>query len=372
MRPKLIRNGIVVLVAAVALFTAACNKSQTRTDAQVASDIQSKLNADQAVQNKQIAVLAANGVVTLSGYVSSEAERSAVAGDAANVSGVRTVVNNLTVQPVDAATASPDAGQQTAYTQSQPSASQPATTTRGISHKPSAGQNRTTQSGTQNNAPQTQAEAMRQSNQPEPAQNAQNTPPPAPAPAPPQPPARITVPDGTVLAIRMLDTLNSETANPGDTFRATLNSPVQVDGRVVIPADADLFGRVVDVHAAGRFKGAGLLTIEIVKVSFNGRSYPIHTNPWSKESQGRGKNTAEKVGGGAALGAIIGAIAGGGKGAGIGAAVGAGAGGVTQAATRAAQIKLGPESLLTFHLAQPVTVQPASTNDRNAGRQHMD
>jgi hypothetical protein len=170
----------------------------------------------------------------------------------------------------------------------------------------------------------------------------------------------------------MLDTLNSETANPGDTFRATLNSPIQVDGRTVIPADADLYGRVVDARAAGRFKGAGLLAIEITKVGFNGRTYFIHTNQWSKESEGRGKNTAEKVGGGAALGAIIGAIAGGGKGAGIGTAVGAGAGGVAQGATKAAQIKLGPESLLTFHLAQPVTVQPASSNDRNAGRQRVD
>ena len=170
----------------------------------------------------------------------------------------------------------------------------------------------------------------------------------------------------------MLDTLDSETAKPGDTFRATLNSPVQVDGRVVIPADADVFGRVVDVHAAGRFQGSGLLTIEITKVGFNGRTYPIHTDQWSKQTEGRGKGTAEKVGGGAALGALIGALAGGGRGAGIGAAVGAGAGGVTQAAIKAAQIKLGPESLLTFHLAQPVTVQPSNYIDRNAGRQHVD
>jgi hypothetical protein len=373
MIPKLIRNGMVVLVAAVVLFTAACNKSQTRTDAQVASDIQGKLNTDQAVQNKQIAVLAANGVVTLSGSVNSEAERSAVASDAANVTGVRTVVNNLTVQPADASNAqpqpqSPNPGQPPVLPPSQPSASQPATTTRGISHKPSAaGQSSANQGNIQaNNAPLTQADAMQQSNQAEPPPSTENAPP--PAPVPPPPPAKVTIPDGTVLAARMLDTLDSETANPGDTFRATLNSPVQVDGRVVIPADADLYGRVVDVHAAGRFKGAGLLTIEITKVGFNGRSYPIHTNQWSKESEGRGKNTAEKVGGGAALGALIGAIAGGGKGAGIGAAVGAGAGGVTQGVTRAAKIKLGPESLLTFHLAQPVTVQPARINDRNAGR----
>jgi hypothetical protein len=381
MRPDLIRKSMVVLLAAT-LFTTACNKSHTRTDTQVASDIQSKVNADQAVRNKQIAVLAANGVVTLSGTVGSEAERSAVANDAATVSGVRTVVNNLTVGAGDTSSAqnqppAPDASQQPAPAPSQPSATQaanqPATTTRGISaHKPSAA-GRVATSG-QNNAPPSQADMMaQQTSSPDSTQqNVQNAPPmPAPTPAPPQPPAKITVPDGTVLAIRMLDTLDSETANPGDTFRATLNSPVQVDGKVVIPADADAFGRVVDVHAAGRFKGSGLLTIEVTKVAFNGRSYQIHTNQWSKQTDGRGKGTAEKVGGGAALGAIIGAIAGGGKGAGIGAAVGAGAGGVTQAAIRAAQIKLGPESLLTFHLAQPVTVQPSSKNERNASRQQI-
>lgn len=376
MRLKLFRL-IAILLPAAALFTVACNKAQTRTDTQVASDIQGKVNADPAVRNKQIAVLAGNGVVTLSGSVNSDAERNAVASDAATVAGVRTVVNNLVVQPADASAAQNElqslaTSEQPSPAPTQPPASQPANTTRGVStRKPSAARQSANQA-----SGLTQADAMAQQGNtpeltqrdaPEPAQSA--PPPPPPAPAPPQP---ITVPDGTVLAVRMLDTLDSETSNPGDAFRATLNSPVPVDGRVVIPADADLFGRVVDVHAAGRFKGSALLTIEITKVSFNGHSYPIHTNQWSKQTQGRGTNTAEKVGGGAALGALIGAIAGGGKGAGIGAAVGAGAGGVTQAATKAAQIKLGPESLLTFHLAQPVTVQPSSYSDRDAGRQRLD
>ncbi|HVJ05043.1 MAG TPA: BON domain-containing protein [Candidatus Saccharimonadales bacterium] len=380
MRTNPIRIPVCILLLAVGTFFTACNKAQTRTDAQVASDIQGKINADQAVRTKQIAVQAANGVVTLSGVVTSEAERSAAANDAATVSGVRTVVNNLSVQSADAyvpqnAPQPADSSQQAAPPPpSQPPASQPATSTRGVSaRKPSAA----SQPG--NQAPQSgygsQADRMaQQRNEPQPSQQyAQNTAPqPAPAPAPPPPPAKITIPDGTELSVRMIDSLDSETSNPGDVFRATLNSPVQVDGRTVIPADADVFGRVVDVHAAGRFKGSGLLTIEVTKIGFNGHTYPVHTNQWSKQTEARGKNTAEKVGGGAALGAIIGAIAGGGKGAGIGAAVGAGAGGVTQAAIKAAQIKLGPESLLTFHLAQPVTVQPSSRSDRNAGRQHVE
>ncbi len=383
MRTKPIRIPIIIMVMAVGVFFTACNKAQTRTDAQVASDIQAKINADQAVKTKQIAVQAANGVVTLSGAVTSEAERSAAANDAAMVAGVKTVVNNLSVQTADAsvpqnAPQSAESSQSTAPPQPSQPTSQPATTTRGVSaRKPSASEQRRNQANQSGygSGYGSQADMMAQQGNSAQQQNAQNTAPapePAPAPAPPPPPAKITVPDGTVLSVRMLDTLDSETSNPGDVFRATLNSPVQVDGRTVIPADADVFGRVVDVQAAGRFKGSGLLTIEVTKVSFNGRSYPVHTNQWSKQTEGRGKGTAEKVGGGAALGAIIGAIAGGGKGAGIGAAVGAGAGGVTQAAIKAAQIKLGPESLLTFHLAQPVTVQPASRNDRNAGRQHVE
>jgi len=374
MSSKLSRSWAVVFVAAIALITAACNKSQTRTDAQVASEIQGKLNSDQSVHNKQIAVLAANGVVTLSGSVSSEAERSAVAGDAASVSGVRTVVNNLTVRAVDLATAQNEAPPVSANPP--PPASGSATPPR----KPSAATpKKPIEFVFKDSIPLTQADAMRQSTQPEPAPVIQSTSavaatPPATAvpPTPPPPPAKITVLDGTVLAARLLDPLDSETANPGDTFRATLNSSVEVDGRVVIPADADLYGRVVDAHAAGRFKGAGLLTIELTEVGFNGRTYTIHTSQWKKESEGRGKNTAEKVGGGAALGALIGAIAGGGKGAGIGTAIGAGAGGVAQGANRAAQIKLDPEALLTFHLQQPVAVEPASNNNRNAGRQRMD
>ena len=365
---KLSRNLIILFLAAAVLCMAGCNKSQ-RTDAQVASDIQSKLNADQAVQNKQIAVLAANGVVTLSGTVNSETERGAIASDAAAVNGVRTVVNNLTVQAADAPSAQNESP--SVVVDQQPSSAQNPAPAPYHATKPSAArQSAKNQASGQGNAPLTQAQAMQQQYSPEPAQTQQAAPPP-PAPAPPPPPEKITIPDGTVFAVRMLDTLDSETANPGDSFRATLNSPVQADGRMVIPADADLFGRVVDVHAAGRFKGSALLTIEITKVSFNGRTYPLHTDQWSKQTQGRGKGTAEKVGGGAVLGALIGGLAGGGRGAGIGAAVGAGAGGVTQAAIKAAQIKLGPESLLTFHLAQPVTVQPSNYIDRNAGRQQV-
>ena len=91
-----------------------------------------------------------------------------------------------------------------------------------------------------------------------------------------------------------------------------------------------------------------------------GKTYELHTSEFRKEGAGRGKNTAAKVGGGAALGAIIGAIAGGGKGAAIGATVGAGAGTGVQAVTKGQQIKLPTESVLNFQLLSPLTVTPGT------------
>jgi hypothetical protein len=190
------------------------------------------------------------------------------------------------------------------------------------------------------------------------------------APSAPAVPQQVTIPAGTSLSIRTIDPVDSEKAQVGQVFSATLDSPVEVDGRIVIPANADVQGKVVDVKSAGKFQGASVLTLDLTKVSFNGKSYRIDTDQWSKTGASRGKNTAAKVGGGAALGAIIGAIAGGGKGAAIGAGVGAGVGTGAQAVTHGQQIVVQPETLLAFTLRSPVTVTPSSTT-RNPNRTRL-
>lgn len=155
----------------------------------------------------------------------------------------------------------------------------------------------------------------------------------------------------------------------GDTFRATLNAPVVIDDQVVLPRDADVQGRVADVKSAGRFAGGSNLTVELISLTVNGKTYNIQTNQWVRNGTGQGKKTAAKTVGGSALGAIIGGLAGGGRGAAIGTVAGAGAGAGASAATnKANQIKLGPEALLSFSLQNSLTVTPQPTNDRNAGR----
>jgi hypothetical protein len=162
-----------------------------------------------------------------------------------------------------------------------------------------------------------------------------------------------------VLAVRLVDAIDTTTATTGQTFHATLDSPLSVEGEVAIPSGYDVEGHIVEVKSAGKFAGQSELKLQLDRVSVGPRYYSISTDQYFKQGSSRGKNTAEKVGAGAGIGAIIGAIAGGGKGAAIGAAAGGGLGGGVQAATKGQQIKLPSETVLNFTLQAPVSVLPA-------------
>jgi hypothetical protein len=356
MKAKYSLGALAILIVLVLGLTVGCQRG--RTDAQIATDVQNKIYSDSAVQSRQVTVQSSNGVVTLSGYVSGDPERTAAANDAATVDGVRTVVNNLEAQPQ---VASNTPAPQPAVQEPPKEEPAPAHTARRRSRESQSGTRRVSSTPAVYNdtpAPVTTATNMA----PAPPVN---TPPP-----PPAPPAKVTIASGTQISIRMIDSLDSERSQMGDTFRASLDAPIMVDDNVVIPAGADIVGRVADVKSAGRFAGQSTLAIELTKLNVNGKTYPIQTNQWSRAGASRGKNTAAKVGGGAGLGAIIGAIAGGGKGAAIGATVGAGAGGGVQAATKGQQIKLSPEQVLNFQLQSPITVTPVK--DLNPGRKRME
>ena len=154
----------------------------------------------------------------------------------------------------------------------------------------------------------------------------------------------------------MIDGVDSAVNQAGEIFHASLDAPIVVDDQVTVPRGADVYVRLANASSAGHLTGKSELHLELIKLEYQGRSYPVVSSTYSLAGSSRGKNTAEKVGGGAALGAIIGALAGGGKGAAIGAGVGAGAGGVYQGATRGKQVKVPSETKLDFQLEQPVTV----------------
>jgi hypothetical protein len=168
----------------------------------------------------------------------------------------------------------------------------------------------------------------------------------------------VTLPAGQSLLVRMIDSVDSSKNHVGDVFHATLETDLNVGNFLVARKGTDIYGRLAEAKEAGHMAGSAELQLELTRMVIDGRDYPVLSSDYTLQGKGRGKNTAEKVGGGAALGAIIGAIAGGGKGAAIGAGVGAGAGGTVQVLTRGQQVKVPSETLLEFRLQQPVTVAP--------------
>jgi hypothetical protein len=345
------------LALTFALLTG-CSRKPERGDAQVASEVQNKIYSDAGIQSRQVSVQAANGVVTLSGDVNSDVERNAAANDAGAVDGVRTVINNLQVQQAQATPPLPIAPSKSVQ---KPNAREKKPTPKANSHH-------------RRDQPDTSADdTMEANNNPPaalaPAPEAQPQPP-TPPPPPPAP-QKVTIPAGTQLSVRLNDPLDSEKNQVGDSFHATLSAPIVIGGETVIPNGADVVGRVAAVQSAGRFAGSSLLTLELISLSVNGKTYNVQTNQWSRQGKGEGKNTATKVGIGTAAGAILGGIIGGGRGAGIGAASGAGAGTGVAAAKKGEQIKLGPEAVLNFQTINTFTVIPQNSNLREAGREPL-
>jgi hypothetical protein len=173
--------------------------------------------------------------------------------------------------------------------------------------------------------------------------------------APPPPPvvASGTLPAGTNIVIRMIDAVDSDTNRVGQTFHASLDQPVMLDGNAVIPRGADAVVKLVDQKDSGKMTGRDSLTLALQSVTINGRVVDLNTQTVSQESGSQGAKTAKVAGGTAAVGAIIGAIAGGGKGAAIGAGAGAAAGAGSQVILGGQRVRIPSETRLTFVLDNP-------------------
>ena len=317
-------------------------------DAALTTKVQSILTADSAIAGQPVQVAVQGGVVTLNGSVANDAQRALAARDASGVEGIKEVVNNITVGPAIVAS------QPIAVPL--PAAPAPAAPVAPVKVKKAPATKPTPQVATA--PPPRQAAPIERPQQTfnEPQQR------PTPAPLQPPPPAQptfktVTVAAGSTIPVRVTQTLDSATTQPDTTFSGVVASDIVVDGLVAIPAGSNITGHVDAVQEAAHFKGSSLLTVSLTSINHRGERMSVESEPYSVKGKGRGANTAEKAGGGAAVGAIIGGIFGGGKGAAIGAATGGGLGAGSQAVTRGQQVQIESESVVRFHLTTPVTVR---------------
>jgi len=172
-------------------------------------------------------------------------------------------------------------------------------------------------------------------------------------------PSRITVPAGTRILVRMVDSVDSSKHKTGYRFTATLETNLQSEDVVVAPRGATVYGRLVNAESAGRMAGGANLTLELTDIMINNTAYPLMTGGFQLRSKGKGEKTTRRILGGTGLGALIGGIAGGGAGAAIGAVSGAAAGTAVAAAKPGQQVAVPSESLIEFRLLQPARLPVA-------------
>src|SRR5215469_797141 len=224
-------------------------------DAKISSEIQDKFGQDSGLSSKQLSVKADSGVVTLSGTVDNDTQREAAGKQAASITGVKTVINNLDVsnvgKPSAVAESTPPADMPAASTPADntppPSVNKPAKTKSGKS-KHSSGASRADDSARQSDSGDSGPQQTANNNMmPPPASN------PVQPPPPPPPPKKFTIDQGTQLTVRLVDPIDSEKNQTGDTFHATLNTPLTSDGEQAVPAGVEVVGHLVEVKSAGKF-----------------------------------------------------------------------------------------------------------------------
>jgi hypothetical protein len=202
---------------------------------------------------------------------------------------------------------------------------------------------------------------------------------PGPAPAPPQrqAPAKpqrpstlkvkektaerreetVTIPTGTRIRVRLAQTLDTKHVSAGTPFGATLDEPIVIGDRVVVPKGTPFEGAVVQAKSSGRFRGRAVLQVTLHSFRLQGTRYRITTATDARVSGNHKKRNLGLLGGGPAAGAGIGALAAGGPGALIGAGAGAAAGATAAFITGKKNVKLPVETPMTFALRSSVQLK---------------
>jgi hypothetical protein len=386
--------------------------AKTIPDAQVEASLLKGLASAPDLANQPITTTTVYGVVTLTGTVQTEALRTEAETIASRTSGVQKVVDEMTLANENAAVQSTGAGGSSVadaqgtlqsdgtmapaqqgpapVVQGSPNSdnTQPANQAGGPNYGPGAPEYRQPYGGQQQAPPPGYAQPGYPQQQPGYGQPPQGYPqqaygappqgyPQQPGYAPqqgytaaPQPVyggqeagETVTIPVGALVRMRINQTLSSAHAKPGDHFDGIVVNDVVAGGAVAIPRGATVQGTVVDAKASGALAGRGELSLQLTQLTLGGKSYPIASDVWAHNGADKTAQSVNSTAVGGGIGALIGAAAGGGAGAAIGAGVGGALGLGSSAASGRGQVFVPSEGLLTFHLAQPLTVATVSQQE---------
>ena len=179
----------------------------------------------------------------------------------------------------------------------------------------------------------------------------------AAVPTPEPTPEPIVLAAGTVLPVRLQETITTKTAQPEDRVVAVLAENVSAGEKVVLPAGAEVLGHVVTALRSGRVKGRAQLVVSFNQIRTKGRTYDVAMTGFDVTAGSSKGKDAKIAGGAAAAGVVIGAIAGGGSGAAKGGLIGGAAGGAAVLATRGKEVELPAGSHYQLKLRQPLRIQ---------------
>ena len=169
--------------------------------------------------------------------------------------------------------------------------------------------------------------------------------------------AQITIPAGTAVNVRMIDSIASDQNYAGQTFRASLDNSIRAGNQVVLPRGATALVKLVEVKSAGRVSGRSRLNLQLVSIESGHQNYAVASNVVGFRGKSETKQTGKNAGIGGAIGAGVGALLGGGKGALIGGGLGAGTGVAANALHEGQQIYIPSETLVQFRLSSPLHVR---------------
>jgi hypothetical protein len=382
MRVRMIRylGGAVLVSGLLGAGGALAQSPTTVPDAQIESNVLKALASATELSTQNIQSSTVYGTVTLTGNVHDETMRSAAENLVSRATGVKKVVDELTLgdtppqQPGDQADQD---GQNGAAPNGQPD---------GSPDGQAAPQPDGTYAPDRNNAgappPDGQQNMQNGAGAPPPpdgSQGAQGPPPPsgrqpmdqgygpppngAPIPGGQQAGVPVTIAPSSMLRIRINRGLDSSHIRIGTDFDGTVLTDIVAGGQVAIPRGATVSGVVIGAKKAGTFKGEGELSLQVNSVTLGGQVYPLTTEVWAHTGADKTPGTVTNTVGLGAFGALLGGVAGGGAGAAIGAGVGAGVGLAGSAATPRGQIVIPPESVLVFRIAAPATVNTVSERE---------